>query len=163
MAVTQKLQAGQASVSLGMRGLRFAPIPSSWVKYHREAAFICGHFTGRYGRAFLRPLAKRQYPSHLLLRGLHLDGVEERTKTRLGGEMSRFTEAKTCHVPWRFKCGRIVEHVHSVFSVKSENWSWTPKTLDGIKGWETEAISRLSRFKSVEGGAVDMTCLNEMA
>ena len=32
-------------------------------KLKRKLQFICGRFTGRHGRAFLRPLAERQYAS----------------------------------------------------------------------------------------------------
>ena len=40
-----------------------------------------------------------------------------------------------------------MEHFHSVFSFGSENWSWSRATLDRMKGWETNAMRRLFRFK----------------
>ena len=35
-------------------------------------------------------------------------------------------------VPSRIKCKRLVDHVSSVFSFGSENWSWTIQTMDRI-------------------------------
>ena len=41
----------------------------------------------------------------------------------------------------------MVEQVFGVFSFGSENWSWTQKALEKMKGWETKAMSRIFRFK----------------
>ena len=53
-------------------------------------------------------------------------------------------------VPWRIKCRRLVDHVYSVFSFGSDNWSWTSLTKDKIKRWETKMMMRLFRFKRVK-------------
>ena len=36
-------------------------------------------------------------------------------------------------VPWRVKCRKMVEHVYSVFSSGSENWSRSQKPSTGSK------------------------------
>ena len=53
-------------------------------------------------------------------------------------------------VPWALKCRRLLDHVYSVFSFESENWSWTIHTMDRIKRWETEMTMCLFCFKSLK-------------
>ena len=49
-------------------------------------------------------------------------------------------------VLWRIKCRRMVEQFYRVFSFGSENWSWTQKTQERVKGWETNTMIRPFRF-----------------
>ena len=42
---------------------------------------------------------------------------------------------------WRIKCRKMVAHVHSTFSFRSESWSWSPAILDKMTEWETEAVN----------------------
>ena len=55
-------------------------------------------------------------------------------------------------VPWRVKCKRMVEDLYSIFSFGSEDWSWTQKTLDRIKGWETKAIKSSISLQKMRHG-----------
>ena len=48
-------------------------------------------------------------------------------------------------MPWRVKCRRMVEHLHSVSCFGSENWSWSQ-----ARGWETNSMRRLFRSKKKE-------------
>ena len=63
-------------------------------------------------------------------------------------------------VPGRVTCRRMVEHVYSVFCFGIENRPWTQKTLDRIKGWETQAMNRPFRFKSEKDETWSELCEN---
>ena len=52
-------------------------------------------------------------------------------------------------MPWRIKCRRLVDHVCSVFSFGSDNWSLTIQTMDRIKRMETKIMMRLFPPKEV--------------
>ena len=70
------------------------------------------------------------------------EGIEERMQIRKQGLVERCEIYKSKDVRCRVKCKRMVEHVYSVFFFffGSENWSWTKKTFNRIKGWETKAM-----------------------
>ena len=47
---------------------------------------------------------------------------------------------KSKNIPWKIKCWRLVDHVFAVLSFGSENWTWTIKTIERIKEWETKTM-----------------------
>ena len=57
--------------------------------------------------------------------GKSLDAVDERLQSANKGFWRDILVYKSNDVPWRIKCGRLVDHVYSVFSFGSENWSCT--------------------------------------
>ena len=75
-----------------------------------------------------------------------LDAIEERlqsaNKAHWGGDI---LVHKSKDVSWKTR--RLVDHVYSVFSFGSENWSWAICTMDKIKRWETKIMMRLFLFK----------------
>ena len=77
--------------------------------------------------------------------GKSLDAIEERMQSANEAFWKDILIYRR-NVPWRIKCKRMVDHVYSVFSLVSENWSWTIHTIDKIKRWETKMMMRLFRF-----------------
>ena len=74
------------------------------------------------------------------------EGIEQRELTANKAWWKDVKIYRSNDVPWRVKCRRMVEHVFCVFCFGSENLSWTQKTFDRIKEWETKAMNRLFRF-----------------
>ena len=54
---------------------------------------------------------------------------------------------KSKDVPLRRKCVRIADRVYGVLCFVSESWCWSRAVLDRIRGWETNVMWRLLRFK----------------
>ena len=79
--------------------------------------------------------------------GKTYEGLEERMQSSNKAWWKDAKNYRCKDVPWRVKCRMMVEQVHSVFFLGCENWSWTQRAFDGIKGWETKAMSRLFRLK----------------
>ena len=59
-----------------------------------------------------------------------LDVTEERMQSANKVYWRDIQVFRSKDVPWRIKCGRLVDHVYSVFSLGSENSSWTVQTMD---------------------------------
>ena len=78
--------------------------------------------------------------------GKSLDAINERMQS-VNKAFWQDIVYRSEDVPWRTKCRRLVSHVYSVFSFRSENWSWTIHTMDRIKRWETKMMMRLFRLK----------------
>ena len=74
----------------------------------------------------------RQWKAH--------DGIEERMQSANKAWWRDVKIYRSKDKPWRFKCRRMVEHVYSVFSCGSDNW--TLKTSTESKGWETQATMK---------------------
>ena len=79
--------------------------------------------------------------------GTTLDAIEERMQSANKANWRDILVYRSKDVPSRIKCGRLVDHVYSVFSFGSELWSLTIQTMDRIKRWETEIMMRLFRFR----------------
>ena len=79
--------------------------------------------------------------------GKSLDVIEERKQSANKVFWRDILVWRSKDVPLRNKCRRLVDHVYSVFSFGSENWSWTIHTRDRINGWETKMMMRLFRIK----------------
>ena len=79
--------------------------------------------------------------------GTTLDAIEERMQSANKANWRDILVYRSKDVPWRIKCGRLVDHVYSVFSFGSELWSLSIQTMDRIKRWETKIMMRLFRFK----------------
>ena len=79
--------------------------------------------------------------------GKSFDAIEERVQSAHKAYLRDMLVHRSKDVPRRTKCRRPADHVYSVFSFGSENWSWTIHTMDKIKGWETKMMMRLFRFK----------------
>ena len=75
------------------------------------------------------------------------DAIEERMQSASKASWKDFLIYTSEDIPQKIKCRRLVDHVFAVFSFGSENWSWTIKTLERIKEWETKTMLRLFRFK----------------
>ena len=79
--------------------------------------------------------------------GTTLDAIEERMQSANKANWRDILVYRSKDVPSRIKCGRLVNHVYSVFSFGSEIWSLTIQTMDSTKRWETEILMRLFRFR----------------
>ena len=66
--------------------------------------------------------------------GTTCDAVEERVQSANKALWKDIKIYRSKDIPWRIKCQRLVHHVFAVFSFGSENWSWTQRTLEKIKG-----------------------------
>ena len=82
--------------------------------------------------------------------GTTLDAIEERMQSCNKANWRDILVYRSKDVPWRIKCRRLVDHVHSVFSFGSEIWSLTIQTMDSTKRWETKIMMRLFRFRRVK-------------
>ena len=82
--------------------------------------------------------------------GETLDAIEERMQSANKAFWRDILVYRSGDVPWRIKCGRFVDHVYSVFSFGSENWSWTTHTMDNVKRRETEKMMRVVLIQKKE-------------
>ena len=69
------------------------------------------------------------------------DALEERMQSANKAHWKDIMINNSKDIPWKIKCRRLFD----IFSFASENWTWTPKTLERIKEWETKTMLGLFR------------------
>ena len=67
-------------------------------------------------------------------RGKTCDAVEEGMQSANKAFWKDIKIYTSKDIPWRIKCQRLVDHVYAVYSFGSENWSWTQRTFEKLKG-----------------------------
>ena len=94
--------------------------------------------------------------------GKTLDAIEERMQSANKAYEKDIAVYRSKDVPWRIKCRRLVDHVYSVFSFGSANWSWTIQTMDRIKkvgGEDNDAIILIQQKERRNMGPVQYKML----
>ena len=75
--------------------------------------------------------------------------VEERLQSAKKACWKDIMTHKCKDVPWKVKCQRLVDHVYAVFTLESENWSWTQQTMEKSKDGKPRRWHDYSVWKDV--------------